>query len=172
MPVPITMVGKLQLKLKRSGRYVASRVKYDINSLKDPFIAQQFCITTRNKYQALQDMQDPSDSIDASWDSLKKVWTEASEEILGRKKQQSKAWISKHTISKVILKRSKEENLNRARTRLQKERAHAEYTDANKDVKKSARKDKRKFVDDFAKGAEVAARQHNMKALYDTTKQL
>ena len=63
--------------------------------------------------------------------SLKKVWTEASEEILGRKKQHSKAWISKDTISKVILKRPKKENLNRARTRLQKERAHAEYTELN-----------------------------------------
>ena len=113
------LVGKLQLKLKRSDRYVASRVKYNINSLKDPFIAQQFSITTRNKYQALQDMQDPGDPIDKSWDSLKKVWTEASEEILGRKKQHSKAWISKDTISKVILKRSKKENLNRAGTRLQ-----------------------------------------------------
>ena len=58
------LVGKLQLKLKRSGRYMASRVKYNINSLKDPFIAQQFSITTRNKYQALQDMQDPGDPID------------------------------------------------------------------------------------------------------------
>ena len=71
------LVGKLKVKLKRSGRYVASRVKYDTNSLKDPFISQQFCITTRNIYQALQDMQDPGDSIDASWDSLKKVWAEA-----------------------------------------------------------------------------------------------
>ena len=70
------------------------------------------------------------------------------------------------------MKRSKKENLNRAHIRLQKERAHAEYTQANKDVKKSARKDKRKFVDDLAKEAEAAARQHNAKALYDTTKQL
>ena len=46
------LVGNLQLKLKQLGRYVASRVKYDINSLKDPFIAQQFSVTTRNKYQA------------------------------------------------------------------------------------------------------------------------
>ena len=93
-------------------------------------------VTTRNKYQALQDMQDPGDPIDASWDSLKKVWTEAGEEIFGQKKQYSKAWISKDIISKVILKRSKNEKLNRACTRLQKERAHAEYTEANKDVKK------------------------------------
>ena len=144
---------------------MASRVKYDINSLKDPFIAQQFSITTRNKYQALQDMQHPGGPTDASWDSLKKVWTEASEGILGRKKQHSKAGISKDTISKVISKGSKKENLNRARTRLQKERAHAEYTEANKDVKRSVRKDKRKFIDDLAKEVEAVARQHDEDSL-------
>ena len=117
-------------------------------------------------------MQDPGDPIDASWDSLKRVWTEASEEILGRKKQHSKAWISQDTISKVILKRPQKKNLNRARTRLQRERAHTEYTEGNKDFEKSARKDNRKFIDDLAKEAEAAARQHNMKTLYDTTKQL
>jgi len=106
------LVGKLQLKLKQSGSCAARSVKYNINSLKDPFITQQFSIVTRNKYQALQDMQDPSNPTDKSWDSLKKVWTEASEEILGRKRQHGKAWISKDTISKVILKRSKKENLN------------------------------------------------------------
>ena len=151
---------------------MASRLKKDINSLKDRFIVQQFCITTRNKYQALKDMQHPGDSIDASWDSLKRLWTKASEEIHRRKKQQSKAWISKHTISKVILKRSKKDNFNGTRNKLGREKAHAEYTEANKDAKKSVRKDKRKFVDVPAKEAESAARQHNVKALYDTTKQL
>jgi len=34
------------------------------------------------------------------------------------------------------------------------------------------RKDKRKFIDDLAKEAKAAARQHNMKILNDTTKQL
>ena len=70
------------------------------------------------------------------------------------------------------MKRSKKENLNRARTRLQKERAHAEYTEANKDVNESVRKDKRKLVDDLAKEAGTAARRHNVKALNDATKQL
>ena len=166
------LVGKFQVKLKTSARCVSNRVKYDINLLKDPFIAQQFSFTIRNKYQALQDMQDPEDPTDENWDSLKKVWTETSEEVLGRKKQSKKAWISKDTISKVVLKRSKRENLNRARTRLQKERAHTEYIEANKDVKRSVREDKRKYIDDLVKEAETAARQHNVKTLYDTTKQL
>ena len=95
------------------------------------------------------------------------MWTETSEEV-----QSKKAWISKDTISKVVLKRSKKKNLNRARTRLQKERAHTEYTEANKDVKRSVREDKRKYIDDLAKEAETAAKQHDMKTLYDTTKQL
>lgn len=56
-------------------------------------------------------------------------------------------WISKDTTSKVTLKRSKKENLNRAHTRLQKERAHAKYNEVIKDVK-SVRKAKRKFIDD------------------------
>ena len=36
------LVGTLQLKLKRSGKYVASRVKYDVNSLKDPLFPTNF----------------------------------------------------------------------------------------------------------------------------------
>jgi len=69
------LVGKLQLKLKRSVRPVANRVKYDINLSKVFCIAQQFSITIRNKYQVLQDMQDVEDSIDDGWEKLKRAWT-------------------------------------------------------------------------------------------------
>ena len=101
------LVGKLQLKLKRSVRGTVSRVKYDTNLLKDPLISQQFSITIRNKYQILQDMQDHEDPIDESWEKLKKVWKETSEETFGGRKQQNKAWMSHHIISKIALKRKK-----------------------------------------------------------------
>ena len=67
------LVSKLQLKLKRSVKGTVSRVKYDNNLLKYPLISQQFSITTRNKYQILQDMQELKDPIDESWEKLKKV---------------------------------------------------------------------------------------------------
>ena len=117
-------------------------------------------------------MQDHEDPIDESWEKLKKVWKETSEETLGRRKQQNKAWMSHHTISKIALKRKKKENLNRALTRLQKVSAHAEYAEANKDVKRSVRNEKRKYIAYLAKEAETAASQHDMKTLYDTTKQM
>ena len=58
-----------------------------------------------------QDMQDHEDPIVESWEKLKKVWKETSEETLAQRKQQNKAWMSHH-ISKIALKRKKKENLH------------------------------------------------------------
>jgi len=57
-------------------------------------------------------MEEPEDPIDESWEKLKKVWKETSEETLGRRKQQNTAWMSCYTISKITLKRKKKENLH------------------------------------------------------------
>ena len=53
------LAGKLQLKLKRSVRGTVSRVKYDINLMKDPLISQQFSITIRNKVRSSKTCNNP-----------------------------------------------------------------------------------------------------------------
>lgn len=98
------------------------------STLSHAYIAEQFSITIRNKYQVFQDMKDPAGQICQSWGKLKTLWMNTSEGVLGRKKQQNKAWISNHTISKISQKRSEKKNLTKARTRWQKETTHAEYT--------------------------------------------
>ncbi|VDP47359.1 unnamed protein product, partial [Schistosoma margrebowiei] len=62
--------------------------------------------------------------------------------------------------------------INTSRTRPEKAKAQAEYTEVNKQVKRSIRTDKRKYVEDLAMTAEKAAREENMRQLYDTTKKL
>ncbi|VDP87383.1 unnamed protein product [Schistosoma mattheei] len=57
-------------------------------------------------------------------------------------------------------------------TRAKKVQAQAEYTEANKQVKKSIRADKQKYVVELATTAEKATREGNMKQRYDTTKKL
>jgi hypothetical protein len=47
-----------------------------------------------------------------------------------------------------------------------------EYSDKDKEVKKSMRRDKRKWTDDLAKEAEKAAQTGNMKSVYDVIKKL
>ncbi|CAG2185440.1 unnamed protein product [Mytilus edulis] len=58
------------------------------------------------------------------------------------------------------------------KTRSAKQSASREYTIANKDVRNSARRDKRAFVDKLTAEAEKAARANNIKALYDNIKLL
>ncbi|VDP80607.1 unnamed protein product, partial [Schistosoma mattheei] len=53
-----------------------------------------------------------------------------------------------------------------------KVQAQAEYIEANRQVKKIIRADKKKYVEELATMVEKAAREGNMKQLDDTTKKL
>ena len=59
---------------------MGNRVKYDINFLKEPFIAQQVSFIVRNKNEVLQ--------LTCAAKNQEKVWMNTSEEVLVRKKQQ------------------------------------------------------------------------------------
>nr|KAG5689797.1 hypothetical protein BaRGS_007075 [Batillaria attramentaria] len=62
--------------------------------------------------------------------------------------------------------------LNTSRTRRAKAKAQEEYTAADREVKRSTRKDKRDYIDNLANQAEEAAGQGNLKDLYQVTKKL
>jgi hypothetical protein len=62
--------------------------------------------------------------------------------------------------------------LNNSKTRSAKHIVSKAYTEANKEVKSSARKDKRALVDKRTEEAEKETKQNNIKALYDNIKLL
>nr|KAG5691094.1 hypothetical protein BaRGS_027598 [Batillaria attramentaria] len=62
--------------------------------------------------------------------------------------------------------------MNTNRTKKAKAKAQEEYTAADRGVKRSTRKDKRDYIDNLASQAEEAARQGNLKDLYQVTKKL
>ncbi|VDP52616.1 unnamed protein product [Schistosoma mattheei] len=76
------------------------------------------------------------------------------------------------SVFAVLHKEGTRAAINTSRTRAEKAKAQAEYTEVNKQVKRSIRTDKRKYVEDLAMTAEKAARGGNMRQLYDTTKKL
>ncbi|VDP76442.1 unnamed protein product [Schistosoma curassoni] len=69
-------------------------------------------------------------------------------------------------------RKNKKTAINNSRTRAEKAKAQAKYTEENKQVKKSIEADKQKYVEELATTAEKAAREGNMKQPYDTTKKL
>nr|KAG5703814.1 hypothetical protein BaRGS_031448 [Batillaria attramentaria] len=73
---------------------------------------------------------------------------------------------------KLEVRKEKKTALNTSRTRRAKAKAQEEYTAAGREVKRSTRKDKRDYIDNLASQAEEAARQGNLKDLYQVTKKL
>nr|KAG5708984.1 hypothetical protein BaRGS_004623 [Batillaria attramentaria] len=73
---------------------------------------------------------------------------------------------------KLEVRKEKKTALNTSRTRRAKAKAQEEYTAADRKVKRSTRKDKRDYIDNLASQAEEAARQGNLKDLYQVTKKL
>nr|KAG5708629.1 hypothetical protein BaRGS_034846 [Batillaria attramentaria] len=110
--------------------------------------------------------------IETQWEHSKKLWHDTCEEVLGKRKTQHKEWISADTIQKLEVRKKKKTALNTSRTRRAKAKAQEEYTAADREVKRSTRKDKRDYIDNLANQAEEAAGQGNLKDLYQVTKKL
>ncbi|VDO61704.1 unnamed protein product [Schistosoma margrebowiei] len=100
---------------------------------------------------------------------IKEAITSTCHEVLGHKKHHHKEWITVDTLDEIQERRNKKAAINASRTRAEKAKAQAEV---NKQLNRSIRSDKRKYVEDLAKTTEKAAREGNMRQLYDITKKL
>ncbi|VDP33464.1 unnamed protein product [Schistosoma margrebowiei] len=110
--------------------------------------------------------------MEGNWKGIKGALTSTCQEILGLKKHHHKDWISIETLDKIKERKNRKTAINNSRARAEKFQAQAEYIEANKQVKKSIRVDKKKYVQELTTTAEKAAREGNMKQLYDTAKKL
>ncbi|VDP35272.1 unnamed protein product [Schistosoma mattheei] len=107
-----------------------------------------------------------------NWKGIEEALTSTCREVLGRNKHHHKKWISMETLDKTQEGKDKNTSINNDRKRTEKIKAHAEYTKANKRVKKRIRADKQKQLGELATTAEKASREGNTRQLYDTTKKL
>ncbi|VDP77920.1 unnamed protein product, partial [Schistosoma mattheei] len=140
--------------------------------LRDTDRLNEFKITPNNRFQALQDLlKEEETTMEDNWKGIKEALIPC-QEVLGLKKHHHKEWISIETLDKIKERKSKKTAINNSRTRAERIQAQAEYVEANKQVERSIRADKKKYVEELATTAEKAAREENMKQLYDTAKKL
>ena len=165
------LTAKIQLKLKAM-KHREGRVKFNIQQFQDIGTTELYKIALHNRYQALEIEIETPREVDEIWKGLKNMWKDTCEEVVGRRKTDNKPWLSTDTTRKVSERRGKKEALNRSKTRATKMAAKRDYAAANKEVKKSVRRDKKKYIEDLAQQAEEAAGKNNLKDLYLTTKKL
>ncbi|VDP70518.1 unnamed protein product [Schistosoma mattheei] len=168
------LIAKMKLKLKKHrtmGRTISQ--KFNTVFLQDTNELNKFKIVLSNKFQAFHDLLNGEETtMESNWKGIKEAITSTCHEVLGHKKHNHKECITVDTLNKIQERKNKKAAINTSRTRAVKAKAQAEYTEVNKQVRRSIRTDKCKYVEDLAMTAEKAAREENTRQLYDTTKKL
>ncbi|XP_076452167.1 uncharacterized protein LOC143287768 [Babylonia areolata] len=162
------LVARLKLKLKKNWiEATTKRQKFSITLLKDSKAREEFRASL-TKHQVLQELLEEEADIENQWQKVKEIVTSTCQEVVGPKRYQQREWISGDTLRKIQERKQKKAAVNNSRTRAAKAKAQEDFTEANREVKRSARADKRKYIDSLAEEAEEAAARNDMKTLYDT----
>ncbi|VDP81377.1 unnamed protein product [Schistosoma mattheei] len=90
-------------------------------------------------------MKKEETTMEDNWNGIKEALTSTCQEVLGLKKYHHNEWISTETLDKIKERKNKKAAINNSRTRAEKVQAQAEYIEANKQVKRSIRADKKKI---------------------------
>ncbi|VDP43502.1 unnamed protein product [Schistosoma margrebowiei] len=138
--------------------------RFNIAFLRDTNKINELKIALNNRFRALQDLlKEEETTMEDNWNGTKEVLTSTCQEVLCLNKHHHKEWISIKTLDKIKERKNKKTAINNNRTRVEEVQAQAEYIEANKQVKRSIRADKKKYVEELATTAEKAAREGNMK---------
>lgn len=165
------LIGELQLKLSAVNRKPhIKRKRFDLSKLDNPNVL--------NNYQSLLSAQirncaRPEDEVfdaETYWEQAKHAFTEAAQQSVGNPQRQNDPWITERTWNLINARKEEKEKVNRARTRQTKQQAQANYSIANRRVKRSARADKRRWLDNLATEAQKASETHRLKDLHKITK--
>nr|KAG5702316.1 hypothetical protein BaRGS_002983 [Batillaria attramentaria] len=92
--------------------------------------------------------------------------------VLGKKTRQHKEWLTSDTWDLITERKRLKDLINHTDDQDDNRDLQAQYWDVNRQVKRSARNDKRNFINDLTEEAETAAGQRNMKRLYEITRTL
>ena len=96
----------------------------------------------------------------------------AGKAVLGYRRAKKEQWISTSTWDKIDQRKGIKKKLLTTKSPRLKERLSREYSQKDKEVKRSTRADERTYIENLAEDAEAAARGKDMKSLYQITKKL
>ncbi|KAJ8379197.1 hypothetical protein AAFF_G00223090 [Aldrovandia affinis] len=166
------VTANIKLKLRKVQQQGQQGRQLDIGKLKCQNINKEFVLELRNRFGALADSTDEDPDIHTKWETIKNTYVEAATKILGYRDKKNKEWLTPGTWQKIEQRKQlKAKILNNESLRLQKQVQEA-YKTKDKEVKKSARNDKRAFVEMLACKAEGAARRGEMGVVYTINKHL
>nr|KAG5692669.1 hypothetical protein BaRGS_022669 [Batillaria attramentaria] len=150
------VIAAIKIKLK-AYRDQADRPshKYNVHSLKESVKTNAFRCELRNRFSALD--TPPEETIEEHWHDLRETWTATCKKVLGKKTRQHKEWLTSDTWDLITERKRLKDMINHTDDQDDKRDLQAQYWDVNRQVKRSARNDKRNFIKRLTEEAETAA---------------
>ncbi|XP_059161684.1 uncharacterized protein LOC131944848 [Physella acuta] len=143
-------------------------------SRKCPKIKEDFNCAVKNRYEVLSSLVEDTveETVEQKWLGIQELWKSTCTDILGRRKNEQKEWITTETWAKIEDRKEIKQKINKCKDEKEKINLRTRYCEVNRMVRKSAKEDKRQFIQEMIEEAETAARQGKMKRLYEVTRTL
>ncbi|KAL3842166.1 hypothetical protein ACJMK2_020209 [Sinanodonta woodiana] len=154
------LVAKVTLKLRKVRIGVSRSKRFDVDKLKNSKVKEEFSVALWNRFSALED------ETALTIDNFNKAMKEAEEEVLGYINNRKTEWIPEETWTRIEERRQIKKRLLDSNSPRLKDKISKEYRGKDKEVNKSARRDRREYTERLAKEAEVAAGKKDMKTVY------
>ena len=153
------LLATVKLQLRRNPIKMEEKgQRYNTARLRNPDVSKNFSIAVKNKYEALSNIDEEAErDAESAWRIAKESYLHACECVLGKKRKRDKNWISAETWSLIDKRREIKEKKGAARSQRLIEKLSAEYSLANREVRKNLRMDKRIHYENLASQAERAA---------------
>lgn len=167
------VVSEIRLKILANASKVEPRKnRFDTCKLRDKNFRDRFVLELQNRFEVLENGEDLVDDVEGIWERVRQVYQTAGESVLGFRNRLKKDWMSEETWAEIDRRKELKLNIIRSKTRAQKTQAQRNYADSDRRIKRGARRDKRRWVDEQAVAAEEAARRGDSKELYNITRTL
>ena len=154
-----------RLRLKKISKPKHTRLKFDLEKLKDPNVLETFQAMIGGRFAPLIIMSNEDTDIDSMITTFNTAVTEAASEILGKHRQKKKPWNTAEIL-----------DLCDKRRELRKKRFEPEgsvkYKEMNNNIKRCMKKAKENWIREQCSETEQNLRKNNSKRTYQLVKDL
>jgi hypothetical protein len=163
------VMAKVRVKLKRVTR-VQPDIQFNSSRLANNTVREKFRIEVRNRFQQLQ--EDEDGDVEAKWTNIRDTYREVAEEVLGRRKRFREEWISEETWTVIEEKKKLKIQMESSSDVQVRRRFKDRHGQKAREVKRLARRDKRRYNHEKAEEAERAAAVGDHRTLHRIAKEL
>nr|KAG5709173.1 hypothetical protein BaRGS_028629 [Batillaria attramentaria] len=162
---------RTRIKLRLSTHKNKNKVKprLDVERLEEEEMRIKFNDSVK---KMLKEYREDTEDIEEMWEQQRKAYVQSAEEVLGFRKGKNKPWIGEDTWKLMDERKDIKKKIDSTRSERIKNRLRDAYKEKDKEVKRSVREDKRRWMAQTAEQAQKATENGQQKKLYSIVKQL